>query len=138
MGIHTRAAQDSFWNNYPEMYKFMSFDFMLNLDVVYYERKSYDFLDLFGDLGGLMSILTMSVSGVAFHFAKIRINALVTNRMNHVTEDNKKEIFGRHDLSEKEMKDHNLYKSEFGQTKVEVPSNLLWNYLRYKLPFCWK
>ena len=44
----------SAWTDYPRQYKFMSIHFGINMDIKHIDRTSYDFLNLMGDVGGVL------------------------------------------------------------------------------------
>jgi hypothetical protein len=54
MQFQMQGNEFSSKNFYPEMYKFMSIDFDLSLDIQYTERTSYDLLNMMGDVGGIL------------------------------------------------------------------------------------
>lgn len=49
--------EPSVWQQYPHNYKFTGFDVQFNQDLTQIERKTYDFLEFLGDLGGLLDAL---------------------------------------------------------------------------------
>lgn len=67
----------SSWTSYPEKYKFIGFQ--INISDVYtiYERKTYDLLGLFGDIGGLLGFLIFIVGTVPKRIAQINLSSLI-------------------------------------------------------------
>jgi len=63
----------SSWTSYPDHYKFVSVDIELNLHSMQTNRVTYSVLDLFGDSGGLLEILTAFFTVVALPFSKMRL-----------------------------------------------------------------
>ena len=51
------------------------------------DRKTYSFLDYLGDLGGLTEILKLSVGWIMAKLSSLRINAILTNRLYHISSD---------------------------------------------------
>jgi len=49
----------SSWNQYPDLYKFMSIHFLLDTDINTIERETYSFLAFVGDIGGLNEFLVL-------------------------------------------------------------------------------
>ena len=95
-----KTNEVSSWTNYPDNYKFMSLEFELNLDVKHVDRTSYDILDMCGDTGGFMSILMVMGTVIAAPFVKVRIQAIITNRLSHMPVTSMEEIFGKQQLSD--------------------------------------
>ena len=62
-------------------------------------------------MGGLIIIIKLFFGVIAMPFSRMRVEALITNRLYHVGEKN-------------------------GDTKIDIPDYLTWNLLRYKLCFC--
>ena len=58
----------------------MSVDFDLNMDIQYTDRTSYDFLNMMGDVGGVLSIILTVFKMVASPFAVLKIKAILTSR----------------------------------------------------------
>ena len=123
----------SSWTDYPFQYKFMSIAFNLNLDITYTDRTAYDCLNWMGDIGGVLEILLIACSSFASSFAVLRIKALVSSRMFRLSAENRQSIFGRVDLSEKQLNDHNLNKSATGEILIGIPRYLTWKYIKH---FC--
>jgi hypothetical protein len=75
----------SSWIYYPERYKYFSMHFQLNQDVTHIIRRTYDVTDFGRDLGGIVFV-GLRVFGIfAFIFARIRLQALVTNRLYYLS-----------------------------------------------------
>jgi len=66
----------------------MSIDFDLNSDIKYTDRTSYDFLNLMGDVGGVLEILRLACNMIAFSFSVLKIKAIVTNRLFRLSAEN--------------------------------------------------
>ena len=79
----------SSWTNYPFQYKFMSIAYELNQDIHYTDRTSYDFLNMMGDIGGVLEILLLVCHMIAGSFAVLRIKAIVSNRLFRLSAGNK-------------------------------------------------
>ena len=51
--------EPSAWTNYPNKYKFIGVEILLNFDLNSYGRNTYSLLQWFGDLGGLEQALKL-------------------------------------------------------------------------------
>ena len=78
--------QESSWNQFPSRYKFISIHFLLNPDILHTERETYSFLAYVSDIGGLKEFLMSFLGVFAYPFARQRMNALLTNRLHHVSD----------------------------------------------------
>ena len=83
VGINQKSA----WTDYPDLYKFISIDIQLSLDKTSSDRETMSVLDLFGDVGGVIEIFKMFFGFLAFQFSTLRLEALITNRLYHVSEE---------------------------------------------------
>ncbi len=63
----------------------MSIHYLLDPDLDQTERETYGFLDFVGDIGGLIDFLIISFGFLAHPFASMRMKALLSNRLFHVT-----------------------------------------------------
>ena len=89
MQFQIKSNEFSSWTTYPYQYKFMSFDFDLNMDIQHTDRTSYDVLNMMGDVGGVLGFLFTVFSFMASPFADLRIKAILTNRLFHMSPDNR-------------------------------------------------
>ena len=89
MQFDWQPSGTSSWNDYPRQYKYMSIDFDLNMDIMHTDRATYDLLDMLGDVGGVMEILTTGFGLLASPFAILRIKAILTNRLFHLSSRNR-------------------------------------------------
>ena len=71
------------WNQYPEKYSFIKYDFHLSMDGQQISRQTYGILDLFGDVGGLFELFKIFFGFIALPFSQIRMAAFLTNRLFH-------------------------------------------------------
>ena len=55
------------------MYKFVSGEFNVSIDLKNYSRETYSFLDWLGDLGGLIDILLILAKYIVGPFASYRL-----------------------------------------------------------------
>jgi len=60
----TGSLIPSAWTNYPEKYKFIGVQINIDDEKTIYERVTYDFINLFGDVGGFLSFLIFIVGYV--------------------------------------------------------------------------
>ena len=90
----------------------MSFDLHLSLDSQKIQRNSYSIFDLFSDVGGLLVIIKLFFGCIAMPFSRMRVEALITNRLYHMGGEKN------------------------GDIKIDIPDYLTWNLLRYKVFFC--
>ena len=86
MKIKMENNQRSSWNIHPDKYKFFSAHMLLDPDVRTTERETYSFFDFVGDIGGLTEFLLMFFGYLAKPFSSMRIKALLTNRLHHVSQ----------------------------------------------------
>ena len=82
------ANERSSWNDYPSHYKIFGFEILLSPDIGRNDRETYDSLSYLGDLGGLVEILKLLLGVFAAPFSSMRMQALLTNRLYHVSQDN--------------------------------------------------
>ena len=88
MQLKMMANEPSLFRNYPSQYKFMSIDFNLNMEVQHTDRTSYDFLNMMGDVGGVLEILLIIFNLIANSFSILRIKAIVTSRLFRLSAEN--------------------------------------------------
>jgi hypothetical protein len=53
----------------------------------YISRDTYSLLDYFGDLGGCHQFFMLILGLLAYQFSIFRMNALISNRLFHLSED---------------------------------------------------
>lgn len=70
------------------MYKFMSVHFELNMDISHTSRTTYDVINMMVDVGGVIKVLIIVFGLIASPFALLRIDAIVANRLFHLSTDN--------------------------------------------------
>jgi hypothetical protein len=117
----------------------MSVHFELNMDVEYIHRKSYDLLNMGVEIGGVLKVLMIIFSLIASPFAVVRIEAIITSRLFHLSMENKQEIFGELKLSKNDrLSDYNLHTSETGEILFGIPRNLTYDYVIYLCCLCCK
>jgi hypothetical protein len=58
------------------------------MDVTTTERQTYSSLDFLGDIGGLAEVLYISAAWFMYRLSRIRIDALMINRLYHVSSTN--------------------------------------------------
>jgi hypothetical protein len=63
----------------------MGLEFMLSPDIVKNDREIYGAFDYIGDVGGVLAIFQVLFGYIAFAFSKKRMEALLTNRLFHVS-----------------------------------------------------
>ena len=78
----------------------MSIHFELDMDIQHTDRTSYDVLNMTSDVGGVLEILTMIFKLIAAGFASLRIQAIFTSNMSHLSEESKQLFFGSRKLTE--------------------------------------
>jgi len=86
MGVNQKSS----WTDYPHHYKFFSADIELSLDSKQTSRHTYSLLELFGDVGGILEFCSVFFGLFAVRFSKQRLDAILTNRLYHVNDQNKK------------------------------------------------
>jgi len=88
MHLELGPNEMSSWNSYPDHYKHMGFEIMLSPDIGRNDRETYDLLSYLGDLGGLVEILKLIIGVFVLPFSEMRMSALMTNRLYHISQDN--------------------------------------------------
>jgi len=63
----------------------ISAHFSLNPDFKTIERETYGFFTYVGDIGGIHASLILIFGSFAYPFSAIRMNALLTNRLHHIS-----------------------------------------------------
>jgi len=99
MQLYLGPNEASSWTNFPFQYKFMSFHFNLDLDILHTNRTSYDVLNMLGDVGGVLGILLTMFRLISSPFAMFRLKAILTSRLFNLSAENRKSIFGKYNLS---------------------------------------
>jgi hypothetical protein len=64
----------------------MGLEFMLSNDITRNDREIYGAFDYIGDIGGVYTIFHVIFGFIAFAFSNKRMEALLTNRLYHVSE----------------------------------------------------
>ena len=59
----------------------------MNLDIYKTDRSTYDILDLIRDIGGILEILSVIIYFLAGNFSKLRLKALLSNRLYQLNTD---------------------------------------------------
>ena len=91
-------------------------EFQVNSDLKSSDRVTYSAVDLFGDLGGVIELCQLTVGLFALKFSQMRLYALITNRLYHLSFDSRQLIA---DLSN--SSDY-IRKRPNGDTEVNVPT----------------
>jgi hypothetical protein len=73
--------ENSSWKKYPERYKFISYNFYVNDFVEVIQRENYSFLELTGDIGGVIEFIRICLLGIVGAFAPFKINSLLANTL---------------------------------------------------------
>ena len=68
----------SSWTNFPERYKFISFELYMHLDRINWNRSTYSLLDWLGDLGGLSDALLYICQIVITYFSSFNMRVTLT------------------------------------------------------------
>jgi len=110
----------------------MSIEFEVNSDTRITDRVTYSAIDLFGDLGGVVELCKMLVGFFAVRFSQMRLYALITNRLYHLSYDSRSLI---DDLG-KDSNSHYLRRRPNGDTEINVPTWLDWGLCRNKYCCC--
>ena len=104
----------------------------LNPEYVNTERESYDFFNLIGDIGGILEMLTVIWGCFVYPFTDMRIMALVTNRLYHVSSKTSELAKDLTQLNaDKKCKNKHSMRNT-GEINLHVPGYLSWEFLRYK------
>ena len=99
MQLSMGPNEESSWTDYPYQYKFMSFHFLLDLDILHTDRTSYDVLNMLGDVGGILGLFLTIFRFISSPFAMFRLKAILTSRLFNLSAENRKSIFGKYNLS---------------------------------------
>jgi hypothetical protein len=57
----------------------------MSYDMMTINRETYDFLKWMGDIGGMITIFNVALAFFATRFGALRMKALLTNRLYHLT-----------------------------------------------------
>jgi hypothetical protein len=109
------------------------------MDIERTERSTYGVLDFLGDIGGLAELLQIAVSWFLYKLSGMRLNALMINRLYHVssTDSDMKDLTDR--MLESAGKDSNkLLKRPNGDIALGVPRFLDFEMSAFKIFFCCK
>jgi hypothetical protein len=79
--------QPSSWRSYPNHYKLIGVEFMVSSDINNIARETLDIFTFLGDIGGLLDLLILIFGYFLMPFAEKRMEALLTNRLFHLTGD---------------------------------------------------
>ena len=99
------------------------------MDITHMDRTAYDFLNLLGDVGGVLGILSTIFRLISTPFASFRLKAILSSRLFNLSAENRQLIFGEVKLSDERLKSHNLYESETGEILLDIPPFLSRDYL---------
>ena len=75
----------SSYNRFPNEYKFLGMEYKLSMNVANTERETLSLFDYLGDLGGLAEILLITAGLFVHRFSRVRLNALMINRLFHIS-----------------------------------------------------
>ena len=107
---------------------------MLSPDIGRNDRETYDLLSYLGDLGGLVEILRLLLGVFAIPFSSMRMQALITNRIYHVSQDNIDVVEKIKEASNGETT-NKLRERANGDIEFDVPKWLDWELLWNKCCF---
>jgi hypothetical protein len=133
----TNYLQSSSYNRFPYEYKFLGLEFSLNKDTETTERATYGVLDFLGDIGGLAELLQIAVGWFLFRLSNMRLNALMINRLYHVssTDSEMKNLLDRMQTSAGKNS-NKLIKRPNGDIALGVPKFLDFEMAAFKIFFC--
>ena len=114
----------------------MSVEFLLSPDILYNDRSTYGVLDYLGDLGGVFSTFYSLFVYLITTFSGMRMSALMTNRLYHVSQDSVSTIEAIQKAGGKNT--NKLSNRPNGDIEVDIPYWLDWELLRYKACCCLK
>ena len=137
--VVSNFIQTSSFYKFPYEYKFLGFELSLNVDIETTERSTYGVLDFLGDIGGLAELLQLAVSWFLYKLSGMRLNALMINRLYHVssTDLELKDLTDR--MLESAGKNSNkLIKRPNGDIALGVPRYLDFEMTAFKIFFCCK
>jgi len=109
----------------------MKVQFKLNQDIQHTDRTSYDVLNMFGEVGGVIEILRIIFTLMAAKFAKFKIKAIFASQLVKLSEQSKEKIFNQTKVTDSQLSANNLRKSPTGEIMVIFPKNLIIHYLLY-------
>ena len=122
--------QPSSWRSYPNHYKLIGVEFMVSSDINNIARETLDIFTFLGDIGGLLDLLILIFGYFLMPFAEKRMEALLTNRLFHLTGD--KTELSKKVLSATKGKASSILKTRpSGDVEVDVPfwldMQMLWS-----------
>ena len=72
-------------------------------------------------MGGVLEVLTVMFSLVASKYARVRLQALIANRLYYLNSTIREEMFQNNSLSEQELIEKGLMRNATGQIQLNVP-----------------
>ena len=136
MHLQLGKNEHSSWAFYPDRYKFFSVAFLLDQDIRYTDRTTYDLLDMFSDIGGLLEIFSLILSMLNYPFARLRLKAVLTSKLFVLSNHVQKTILNKENFTDYQLEKRWLQRMEDNEIQLKVPSSLDFQYLRYKLCCC--
>jgi hypothetical protein len=129
----------SSYNKFPNGYKYIGVEVLLNMDILSTERQTYGILDYLGDIGGLSELLQLTVGWFLFRLSAMRLNALMINRLYHIsTGDKDMNNLVDEMLEAAGKKSNKIIKRPNGDIALGVPRFIGCELIIYKCLFCCK
>jgi len=79
--LNTVGMYSSAWTSYPKKYKFISYQLNMYDNMVIYKRKTMNWMELFGAVGGLMGFISQFAAEFVGYFAAPQFASYIANRL---------------------------------------------------------
>jgi len=79
--LETVGLYSSAWNNFPDKYKFISYQLNIFDSQVIHKRKTMNWKEVVGSVGGLLGFVSIFVSRFVGYFAAPQFASYVANRL---------------------------------------------------------
>ena len=89
-----------------------------------------DFLELFGNAGGLLEIIKIIFSTLASPFALAKLKAIITSRIFYIPHQTRQKILN--DFSNKQWSKTWLTRNKYGETFTKLPKSLFLEQIKAK------
>jgi hypothetical protein len=84
--LNTVGMYSSAWNDYPKKYKFISYQLNIFDSQVVHSRKTMNWMELLGSVGGFIGFINLFASGIVSYFTAPQFASYIANRLYTWTE----------------------------------------------------
>lgn len=79
--LFNQVVQPSFFTEYPKLYKFSGLQINTSTKMNMIDRRTFDLMDMFGDVGGVTSIIMLLGSWVTKGFADLTMKSMTLEKL---------------------------------------------------------